>query len=201
MARRTSGIEDIAAQVEQFGQRIKNAPGLEIRPCVLKPSSLTAIAAVERKLGLTLPDDVKAFLRRGLKGVEGSIQEPFASIGFDFLDARQTIEHTRMLREVAADLPDGDAHARVIRSGIALTHEEPELVFSRNALYHFSFRNPLLKIAGSFSEFLRHYLAAGCFSTHDFCALWKVVSPHVPIAIPPAKNVWVRAYQRQFPNL
>jgi len=56
----------------------------------------------------------------------------------------------------------------------------------------------VIKLATSFSEFLEHYLTAGCFASHDFRALWKTVSAYVPLAIPPAKNVWVSAYKKHF---
>jgi hypothetical protein len=105
-----------------------------------------------------------------------------------------------MLRKVAAESGADDEHARVIRSGVALTFSEPELVLSGGAVYHFSFRNPLLKIAKSFSEFLEHYAASGCFSSHEFPALWKIVSAEVPLAIAPNKNLWVSAYKKQFPS-
>ncbi len=105
-----------------------------------------------------------------------------------------------MLRDVVADIADDDEHTPLIRHAVALTYTEPELVVAADGVYHFSYRNTLLKIAASFSEFLQHYLAAGCFSSHHFPALWKIVAPHVPVDIPSAKNVWVKAYKKQFPN-
>ena len=195
-----SGIDTTAALIEELGAKLATMPELHVSPYVLRPSLPAAIAAVERGLSLTLPSDVKAFLARGLRGVQGSLEEPFATVGFDFLSAKKMLEHTRMLRKVVEKNDDDDEHARVIRQGVALTASEPELVLSGGAIYHFSFRNPLLKVASSFSELMEHYVAAGCFSSHAFPALWKVVSRHVPLSIPPAKNVWISAYKKQFPG-
>ena len=193
-------IAKTAALIEAYSEKIKSLPALEVRPFILKPSSAAALASLERSLGLALPQDVKAFLERGLESVNGALEDPVATVGFDFLDAKKITKHTQMLRKIVAGNDEHDEHAQVIRQGLALTHSEPELVLSGDALYHFSFRNPLLRIARNFSEFLEHYLAAGCFSSHDFRALWKVVAPHVPVAIPPAKNIWISAYKKQFPS-
>lgn len=191
-------IGKIASLIEAYGETLKSVRGLHVTPHVLRPSSEQAIAAAEKKLGVTLPADVKSFLGRGLRGFEGARDdEPFATVGFDFLDAEGIVEQTEMMRDCAGDEDD---HAAVIRNGVALTYSEPELVWSGETLYHFSFRNPLLEIAGSFSEFLEHYLASGCFSSHAFPALWKMVSSHVPISIPMDNNLWVIAYKKQFPQ-
>ena len=194
----SADIAQTAALIETYSEQLKSVPALVVSPFVLKPSSTAALASLERSVGLVLPEDVKAFLARGLKSVTANLNEPFASLGFDFLDAKKIAEHTQMLRKVVAESGQDDEHAQVIRNGLALTYSEPELVLSGDAVYHFSFRNPLLRIARSFSEFLLHYLAAGCFCSHDFRALWKIVAAHVPVTIPPAKNRWVSAYQRQF---
>jgi len=195
-----AGIAMMTSVIEAFSEKVMGLSALSLQRSVLKPSSPAAIALLEKRLRVTLPPDVKTFLERGLKSARGSVDEPFASMGFDFLDAKGILEHTEMLRKVAAESDDDDEHAAVIREGVALTYSEPELVWSGGALYHFSFRNPLLRVAKSLSEFLEHYVASGCFCSHDFRALWKVVGPHVPIAITPAKNVWLSAYKKQFPT-
>lgn len=143
-----------------------------------------------------------AFYARGLRACSASIDEPFATLGFEFLSAETVIKHTKMLRnaadENAEDDDEEDEHAEVIRHGVALTLEEPELVLSDGVIYHFSFRNPVLRVASSSSEFLEHYLAAGCFHSHSFKTLWNIVGPLVPTDIPVDKNVWVSAYLNQF---
>ena len=110
-----------------------------------------------------------------------------------------------MLRDVAAKTITEpyypcQAHAALIRRGVAVTYQEPQLVVADDGVYHFSYRNPLLRVASSWDEFLENWPAAGCFSSHSFDALWKKVKTRVPAQIPPSKNVWVRAYRKQFPE-
>jgi hypothetical protein len=169
----------------------------------ITPQSATAIASIESKLSVRLPADVKAFLARGFRVAHGSVKdgERFAGMGFDFLDAKGIIKHTLMLRDAAKHCGEGDPHAAVIAKGVALTYSEPELVMAVDGVHHFSFRNNLLRVAGTFTEFLEHYLASGCFGSHDFDLHWKRVKAHVPIDIPPARNTWVKAYKKQFPQL
>jgi hypothetical protein len=197
-----SRVLGAAGLIESYSKIIAGLAELDVQTFVLRPSPASAIASLEKGLGFTLPADVSAFLTRGLKSVEGALDEPFAAIGMDFLDARRALAHTQLLRQAASDFPPDDPHARVIRSGVALTYSEPELVVTdEGAVYHFSFRNPLLRITASFADFLEHYLAAGCFGSHSFPGLWKVVSAHVPeTTIAPSKNAWVAAYKKQFPD-
>ena len=179
------------------------ADGVELSSDDLKPQKEGALAALEQKLG-KLPSDVRQFLAHGLRAMSGAIQDGdrFASIGFDWLDARQIIDNTLMMREIAADTISDpkDRHAQVMSAGIALTYSPPQIVVA-DGVYHFHFSNPVVKVADSFAEFLSAWLASGCFSSHSFDLLWPRVKKHVPLAIPPAKNRWVKAYKKQFPAL
>ena len=132
----------------------------------------------------------------------GSLAEPFAGIGFDFLSADKIASHTAMLRKVADDTieDEADEHAALIRRSVAVTYEEPELVVAPEGVYQFSYRNPVFRIASSWTEFLGHWIAAGCFASHSFDGLWSKVKPLVSTDIAPSKNVWVRAYRKQFPK-
>lgn len=194
-------VGQICGLIERYFDKLQSS-GMELYGEAIPPQSPEALASLEAELGVTLPADVRAFLSRGLEAKTGSIEEgdAFASLGFEFLDASQIVEHTQMLREIAEDPDEDDGHASVILNGFAITYEEPELVVTPEGVYHFSFRNPLLHVADSFEQFLEHWLASGCFGSHDFAALWSRVEEHVPVRIPPSENLWVQAYRRQFPD-
>jgi len=201
--RRRSSIDETCAAIEAYFERLPD-DDFELTAEVLRPQSIKAVNAIETKLDLRLSADVRAFLCRGLRAAEGSVSEGrrFGSIGFDWLDAKQIIKHTQMLRNVANNCSDDDDHAKVIRSGLALTFSEPELVVVGETVYHFSFRNTLLKVARSFSGFLDCWLASGCFSSHSFDLLYEHAKPYLPSGrLPPSKNTWVKAYKQQFPNM
>ena len=184
--------------IERYVGALKTDGVLALRPSVLKPQKPTAIASAEAKLGTPFPADLKAFLTRGLRAAEGKLDEPYAHLGFDFLDVAGIVKNTASAREIAGD--GDDEHAALIRRGIAVTFAEPQLVVTDDGVWHFSFRNPPLRVAPSWAGFLTHWLAAGCFGSHSFTGLWAKVRKHVPVAITPAKNTWVRAYRKQFPS-
>ena len=145
------------------------------------------------------PPDLRAFLSRGLRSARGGIDEPFASLGFDFVDAETIVEHTQRLRDAAGE--GEEEHAQVIRNGVAVTYSEPVLVVTNDGVYHFSFRNPLLQIAPSWADFLDAWLASGCFGSHSFESLWAKVGSYAKCPIKPAQSSWVKAYKKQFPTI
>jgi hypothetical protein len=195
----------VCGDVERYLDRLLAAkiPELELRTAVLAPQKKRALDAAEKKLGAPLPKDVRAFLERGLRYPDGNLDEPFVTMGFDFLGADKIAEHTMMLRKIAEDAIEdpNDKHAALIRHGVAVTYSEPELVVADDGVYHFSYRNPLLRVASTWTEFLECWLASGCFESHSFDALWRQVKTVVNSDISPARNTWVRAYKKQFPQL
>lgn len=91
---------------------------------------------------------------------------------------------------------EGGEHGDLVRSGVALTYEEPEILWAPSGVYSFSFRNPIHKVASSFTELLEGWLASGCFSSHDFDAAWEKTRAFVPAgSVSPDKNPWVVAYR------
>jgi hypothetical protein len=202
MPRRAStpgeSIEGLCDAMERYFDTLRDA-GFELSAHVLAPQPEKDIAALERKLELELPADLRAFLRRGLRGARGSIEDgdELASFGFDFLGCKTIVKTTQMLREVGEELDDDDEHGQLVARGVALTFEEPQLLWA-GELVHFSFRNPPLRVGKSFSGFLRDYLASGCFRSHSFALAWKRVAEYVPLRVAPSKNAWVKAYEKQF---
>ena len=199
-------VHATCAAIESYFDALRRE-GVELQDQVVKPQSETAIDAIEKKLSIRLSTDIKEYLVRGLRAATGSVDdgERFAAIGFDWLDAKKIVESTMMMRKAANDTMDDeddedDEHAQIIHGGVALTWSEPQIVVA-DAVYHFSFRNPVLRVASTFAEFLECWLASGCFGSHDFDLLWRRVKQHVPIDRAPAQNPWVKAYKKQFPGL
>jgi hypothetical protein len=209
-AEKPSNVNATCDAIEVYLDALLSTPieGLEVEAVIVPPQKPAAIAGAEEKLGAPFPSDVKDFLLRGLRAPRGGTDEPFAAMGFDFLGANGIVKSTALLRKIANEgVEDGDedededAHAALVDRGIVLTSSEPYLVVASDGVYHFSFRNPLLRVASSWSELLEHWLGSGCFSSHSFDALWARVNARVVHPIAPAKNVWVRAYKKQFPTL
>lgn len=192
-------MNDICERIETFFKTLAAQGTVEMYSETLEPSSDEEISALEVGLGAKLPEDVRTWLSRGLDGSTGSVSEPFAAIGFSFLDAVRALEHTQMLRDNADD-DDDEEHGDVIRQGVALTFEEPEIVVTPTGVYHFSFRNPLLRVASTWSEFLEHWILSGAFASGDFAAAWEKTRPFIKNEIAPEKNLWVTAYKKQFPG-
>jgi hypothetical protein len=69
----------------------------------------------------------------------------------------------------------------------------------RGGITHFATRNDLQPpIAPSLTEFLEHWLEAGCFSSHAVTKWLPKVQHLVPGRIPPEKNLWIGYYKRVF---
>jgi hypothetical protein len=188
--------------VERYLDRLlaTKIPGLHVQEQVLRPQKPSAIDAAEKKLGAPFPADVRAFLQRGLRHPHGGTDdEPAGLLGFDFLPADKVVKITVILRQAAGGDPGGP-HAALVHRGVALTWSEPQLLVASGGVYHFSYRNPVLRVASSWSDFLASWLAAGCFSSHAFAALWKKVGPVSASDVPPGRNPWVKAYRKQFPG-
>lgn len=187
-------MTSINERIETFFQQLSASGELSLYREPLAPSSPEDIVALQEGLGLTLASDVKEWLATGCDVYQGSVDEPsFAGIGFAFLDAARALEHTLMLRESGEG--DGE-HAELVRSGVALTYEEPEILWTPTGVYSFSFRNPVLKVASNLTEFLECWLASGCFGSHDFESAWTKTRSFVPSGMSaPDANPWVIAYR------
>jgi hypothetical protein len=102
------------------------------------------------------------------------------------------------MREQAPDSRADDANFRILSRGIPLTWSEPRLVVLDGAVYHHSSRNPVRAVTASWSRFLSHWLASGCFASHHFPTLWPIVKDFVPTEPAPKANEWLRYYEKRF---
>jgi hypothetical protein len=174
------------------------------------------IAKIEQAVGVSVPDEVKAFWRRGFKQKAFRVEAPkFGTAGIDVLGAQYVARNTKVMRELDVDDDDDEDEdeddeesvmARLRREGVALSHSEPYFVVdcgkdTPGEIYRVLHDGiPLdVPVAASLTEFLEHWLAAGCFTTHDYPSVWKRVKGHLPpLAISTKDNRWLRFYDRQY---
>lgn len=192
----------LCGRIEALFDALEKAGGIELTRRNLPGSDKKKLADLESKLGVTLPDDVRAFLTRGLQFAQGAVdgKSGFGSVGFDFIKPDNIIKSTKIWRDIAKDVDedDEDEHTEVQREGVCLTHSEPQLVWTPTGIFHYSVRNPVKRVCGTWTEFLEAWVASGCFSSHSFDAVWPVLSGVV--GKKPAKNVWLDYYRKQFPG-
>ncbi len=193
-------VEQTCLEIERVFEKLE-AKGADLTNDFLEPQSARAIAFIEEQLAIKVPDDIRSFLTRGIKGRSGCFEEDgaFSSIGFDWLDAQKIVTTTRMLRDIAGD--DESEHSCVVSNGLVLTSSEPQIVVNESGVYHFSFRNDVLRVGECFGTFLHDWLASGCFCSHDFTLHWNHMKQHVSVHVPLQRNTWVKAYKQQFPSL
>jgi hypothetical protein len=190
--------------------------GDDVRDETLAPMTPAQIAKIEQAVGVSVPDEVKAFWLRGFKQKKFSVEAPaFGTAGIDFLGAPHVARNTTVMRELELELDEDEDEdeddeesvmARLHREGVALSHSEPHFVVdcgkeTPGAIYRVLYDGtPLdVPVATSLTELLEHWLAAGCFTSHDYPSVWKRVKDHVPpLAIPAKNNKWLRFYDRQY---
>jgi len=196
------GMNDLCLRIEAFFDELIGSGADFLQRQHLARSKPSEIAALEKALQVTLPADLKQFLLRGLTYASGSVDgDAFGSIGFDFLDAKGAVKETKVWRALAKNVEDDDEdeHTVIGRTGVTLSYAQPQLTWTPEGVYHFSARNPVKRLCGTWTEFLEAWLAAGCFSSHSFDAVWPALSK-VMGKKKPAKNLWLTYYAKTFPN-
>lgn len=199
-------VEALCEAIEAYFEKLRAAGTVELTPRTVAPATPAQLEAYEQKYGVVFPPGARAFLLRGIRAAEGSVdgEGGHASIGFDFLDIAGVEKCTRLFRKLAKSQPDDDddpdteAHAQLLGRGIPLTWSEPQLVVLDGAVYHYSVRNPVKRVCGSWRDFLEAWLAAGCFSSHAFDVAWEKVKGVV--GKKPGKNAWLDYYRKTFPD-
>ncbi len=126
-----------------------------------------------------------------IEGYFQTLRDAGVELSEEVLEPQSDKQIATLEKKLAVELPpDLRAFLRRGLQGATASFEEGD-----------SFRNPPLRVAASFHAFLRDWLASGCFGSHSFDLAWKHVKEHLPLAIPPSKNAWVKAYKKQFPSL
>lgn len=201
----STSIPEICARIEAFFETLQEAGGIDLRRAELPPSHAAKVKELESQLGVTLPEDVRAFLARGLEFATGAVETEagFGAIGFEFLGPDQILRATTILRDLAREAEededfDEDEHVELQRDGVCLTHAEPMLVWTPRGIFHYSVRNPVRRVCGTWTEFLEAWLASGCFASHSYDALWPALAP--ALGTKPGKNAWLDYYRTQFPR-
>jgi hypothetical protein len=140
------------------GAKLEQSGAVELTKATLPPAGAAQLAQFEKKCG-ALDAHTRAFLMCGLKGYQGTIEEPsFVSLGLDFMRLKSIERATDQLRELAS-ANEGDAeHFHVLSTGIPLTFEEPQIVVVDGAVFHYSIRNPVKQVSASLLEnpYLQH---------------------------------------------
>jgi hypothetical protein len=103
-----------------------------------------------------------------------------------------------MFRGLAKPLAEGSDEKLVHERGLPLSYTEPQLVLDpRGGISHVASANPLTPpVARSLTEFLEHWLEAGCFTSHHLGAYFPKIQHLVPSRIPPEKNLWIAHWAR-----
>lgn len=180
----------------------------------------SAIALFEKKWMRKVPLDVQAFWTSDIPNfsIEGGDGVLYSATHFDGpgprdatrrkIFAGEAKEHATQVADGSASIPGQIERGRLYTVGIPLVDDENTLVWDceRGGVHQTAGEPsevPRQAIAPTFTEFLRHYLAAGCFDcgTSDerlFKSYWKLVKSYVPIAIEPRKNLWLQHLKRYY---
>ena len=179
--------------------------GIEVQKARLAAAPEAEIACFESRFALSVPEDVRAFWRRGLAHGSASFERGprSAFLGFDFCSIKAAGRSLETLRSLARDVDDDDGPA--LLDSIPITWSEPQLLVdgSTGSVSHWSVRNPWRgPIAKSLREYLEHWLASGCFGSHDAAlAREGLVAAGMRVSRASTKNLWLRYYDAQFPKL
>jgi SMI1 / KNR4 family (SUKH-1) len=203
----------------EFAQALQeHAPNFTYQIETLVPPSLDEIAQLEQDFSLELPDDLKQFwlqCQHGLSGAHWEVSptdqsKNFFSVGFDFLPLqmlRRDLPDFRDLAKIYSEPGDTEEFGLELglhKYSVPLSYSEPQLVLNpQNGLIYWRTYDGAMQelpIAPSFQKFFEHYLASGCFCSHDYKTCWKLMKPFVPNPIPLEKNIWLNFYRASYPQ-
>jgi hypothetical protein len=195
-------IEQVLSDIEHFFVKAAALETLKASyPDDLEPADEAEIESFAKGHSLAIPADIRRFWRRGLKYRPLTLKgdDSFAAAGFDWLSIKNITRDLPMFRGLAAPYPMGGERS-LLQNGIPLTYSEPQLVWTPDGgISHFSTRNDLKPpVAESLTQFLEHWLEAGCFCSHNLAEYYPKVRHLVPGRIRPEENLWMRYYQNVF---
>jgi hypothetical protein len=200
-------IEVVMERMEDFFRAIAKTPGLSVCMAELEPATEEAVAKFASTYGLSLPDELNRFWRRGLIHATASVEgESFAEAGFEFYSLNAAAPKVELCRSIAVNLPAEER--QFLERAVPLTHGDPALYVdcgkgrTRGSVYHYSTRNPLADpVAPDLGTFLEHWLAVGCFASHQFPVYYSLVMTMLTgNTVPLDKNCWIRYYKDVFPD-
>jgi hypothetical protein len=194
-------IEQTLEDIEAFYRAAKQLPGFRGSGEEVEAASDEQLGELEQKYQLTLPDDVRRLLKRGLKFFQLSAKfddGKQVSLAFDWLDVAGVDRQTALLRELAQHA-EGSSK-RLMEHGIALSYSPPQIVVDpTGAIFHFHASNDLQPpVAPSLGKFLELWLEAGCFSSHALNAYLPRVKHLLPGHVAEVDNAWIQYYRRAF---
>lgn len=206
-------ITQLLRDYEQFVGALEAVEGFEVSLRPMEPSSPEDVLALERFLGVKIPEDLRAFWAAPFTNVSVCDAEGEVVIAAMFVDAKGALSQAQVARSVVAAVPEmADEEKAWLEGGIPL-HEEENYCFvfageRGDQAVHLMVNDgetPRGVIGASFTDYFEHYLAAGCYSHGNaesavFQRYWAQVEKSVPVKVPPAENRWLRTMAAQYQN-
>ena len=202
----TDTIEDLLTELETLGEALVAAlapTGDEEEVAYMtpiEPASEQQLQAAETAAGMTFPDDYRAFLKRGFKAFEATFEDEdaddghdFATGGIDFVSPDIIVRDIADFRGMSDLYDESDREVWLLENGVPISFQEPHFVVSERGVHMMLYDGEadVSPIASSFTEFMRHWGAAGFFKTHSFKLYWGAMSPHLAPTIPVEDNKWL----------
>jgi predicted DNA-binding WGR domain protein len=175
------------------------------------PSTAAQISSFERKTRRTLsPGGTELFVRGIPHGfIVDENENIFGSLRFQSLaDIGSQLRwwgNWKNEAEATADTPDLASRVEQRRYGLPLWDDENSIVIDgRNGEVSRTSGEPQPSdvVAPALSEFLIHFVAAGCYTGRarkpQFARYQKWLQAVAPVSIPPKENLWLRHLDRWF---
>jgi hypothetical protein len=202
-------MNELLAHYHAFCERVGDVAGLDVSVEEREPTSPEAVDGFAARYGLSVPADARAFWEGCRYDLSGDPASPhadadFFAVGFDFYDLTTMERDLPDARKLADGYAPGELMNRLLARGLPLNFSEPQLFLDLGGggavyLVVYDGGTPEFPVADSFAEFFAHYLAAGCFRSHDYAAYHRLVGDALPpLGIPPGENRWLNFYDRVY---
>ncbi|MFZ5442399.1 MAG: hypothetical protein ACOZQL_20485 [Myxococcota bacterium] len=200
-------MNELIAQLTSFRQALGNVTGVRLSlPRPRRPASADELATLATQR--TLTPELRDFLTVTADNVtlEQGDEALFSTTAF--LDAAGVVRELRQLEQVIEDLADVEPDlVAFLRRAVPLQDKSRGGWFldpQDGAVWMVPFDGEAsVRVAGSLTEALQHWLAAGCFDNggadaETFRRYWALVGQHVPVTVAPSKNGWLRALAKYY---
>jgi hypothetical protein len=206
-------ITQLLAQYEQFVRALQSVRGFDVSTRPMSPSSAEDISALERLLGVTVPEDLRAFWAGPFTNVSVCDADGEVVIADTFVDAKGSLSAANVALSVLASVSSLPEEEKAwLKGGIPL-HEDEDYCFvfageGGDGAVHLMVNDgetPRNVIAASFTDYFEQYLAAGCYCHGNadstvFRRYWAEVEKLVPVKVAPTENRWLRTMALQYQN-
>lgn len=203
-------LVDLLQSYEQLLDNVQDLNFFELHTDQLFPANPENIADYQRENHLAIPEDVKVFWMSGVRigdWQDNAGDESTCGGGSDFLDHKQVVRNTNLLRDLAKIYKSEHTELKRIHTyGIPLSFSEPNFILDGqpnrtiNGVHRMLYDGDPISdpVANSFTIFFEHWLATGCFSYGDFETYWQEIKSIVPLKIPLRENLWLKFWDKQY---